>query len=195
MDCLNDPLHSLVGLCALSVNHSNSYLAYPGSATIGEITLYDANGLVSLHLTSSECREILALVKSLGNVIRTQHASSSSSFRPPWRWSKLTTVPSRPSRSTHLVQSWPVLPRRWGGDVLCFSLLFFNSFTWMQKRSPLQGTVIRVFSVPEGQRLFEFRRGMKRWALVLSSTSTREVEQCEQTLERSSHGGGMRHEF
>lgn len=45
------PLYSLVGLCALSVNHSNSYLAYPGSATIGEITLYDANNLVRLLLT------------------------------------------------------------------------------------------------------------------------------------------------
>lgn len=27
-----------------------------------------------------------------------------------------------------------------------------------------QGTVIRVFSVPDGQKLFEFRRGVKRWA-------------------------------
>lgn len=26
----------------------------------------------------------------------------------------------------------------------------------------LQGTVIRVFSIPEGQKLFEFRRGVKR---------------------------------
>ncbi|CAL8237390.1 unnamed protein product [Arctogadus glacialis] len=34
------------GLCALSVNHSNSYLAHPGSATIGEIVVYDANILV-----------------------------------------------------------------------------------------------------------------------------------------------------
>lgn len=40
------PLWCVAGLCALSVNHSNSYLAYPGSATIGEITLYDANNLV-----------------------------------------------------------------------------------------------------------------------------------------------------
>jgi len=31
---------------------------------------------------------------------------------------------------------------------------FFFSF--------LQGTVIRVFSIPEGQKLFEFRRGVKR---------------------------------
>ena len=27
---------------------------------------------------------------------------------------------------------------------------------------PSQGTVIRVFSIPEGQKLFEFRRGVKR---------------------------------
>jgi len=26
-----------------------------------------------------------------------------------------------------------------------------------------QGTVIRVFSVPDGQKLFEFRRGVKRY--------------------------------
>lgn len=53
----------------------------------------------------------------------------------------------------------------------------------MRTFSPLQGTVIRVFSVPEGQRLFEFRRGMKRLALVLSNASMREVAQYEQTLE------------
>ncbi|XP_059901920.1 WD repeat domain phosphoinositide-interacting protein 1 isoform X2 [Gadus macrocephalus] len=63
------------GLCALSVNHSNSYLAHPGSATIGEIVVYDANIL---------------------------------------------------------------------------------------------GTVIRVFSIPDGQRLFEFRRGMKRYVNISS---------------------------
>lgn len=34
------------GLCALSINHSNSYLSYPGSATIGEIIVYDVNSLV-----------------------------------------------------------------------------------------------------------------------------------------------------
>ncbi|XP_043090871.1 WD repeat domain phosphoinositide-interacting protein 1 isoform X4 [Puntigrus tetrazona] len=63
------------GLCALSINHSNSFLAYPGSDTIGEIIVYDANNL---------------------------------------------------------------------------------------------GTVIRVFSVPEGLRLFEFRRGMKRYVNISS---------------------------
>lgn len=30
-----------------------------------------------------------------------------------------------------------------------------------------QGTVIRVFSVPEGQKLYEFRRGMKRCVLTV----------------------------
>ncbi|CAB1313161.1 unnamed protein product [Coregonus sp. 'balchen'] len=41
---LNTP-HNPSGLCALSVNHGNSYLAYPGSQTIGEIIVYDANNL------------------------------------------------------------------------------------------------------------------------------------------------------
>lgn len=40
------PMFVLAGLCALSTNHANSYLAYPGSATIGEIIVYDANNLV-----------------------------------------------------------------------------------------------------------------------------------------------------
>lgn len=35
------------GLCALSINHSNSYVAYPGSLTTGEIVLYDGHSLVS----------------------------------------------------------------------------------------------------------------------------------------------------
>ncbi|TRY59629.1 hypothetical protein DNTS_003899 [Danionella cerebrum] len=71
---LNTPSNP-TGLCALSINHSNSFLAYPGSDTIGEIIVYDANNL---------------------------------------------------------------------------------------------GTVIRVFSIPEGQRLFEFRRGMKRYVNISS---------------------------
>lgn len=41
----------LPGLCALSINHANSYLAYPGSATSGEIVLYDGNTLVSAKLS------------------------------------------------------------------------------------------------------------------------------------------------
>lgn len=40
------PVCSFPGLCALSINHSNSYLAYPGSQTTGEIVLYDGNSLV-----------------------------------------------------------------------------------------------------------------------------------------------------
>lgn len=38
---------------------------------------------------------------------------------------------------------------------------------WLGKvpRFLFQGTVIRVFSVPDGQKLYEFRRGMKRSVL------------------------------
>lgn len=46
----------LAGLCALSINHSNSYVAYPGSPVVGEIVLYDGNLLVG---TNMNCKGIL----------------------------------------------------------------------------------------------------------------------------------------
>jgi len=36
----------------------------------------------------------------------------------------------------------------------------------------IQGTVIRVFSVPDGQKLFEFRRGVKRYVNIARFLST-----------------------
>uniref|UniRef100_A0A1A7Y776 WD repeat domain, phosphoinositide interacting 1 n=1 Tax=Iconisemion striatum TaxID=60296 RepID=A0A1A7Y776_9TELE len=102
---LNTPVN-LSGLCALSVNHGNSYLAYPGSATIGEITVYDANNLSMVTLIQAHDSPLAAL---------TFNASGS----------KLTSASEK-------------------------------------------GTVIRVFSIPEGQRLFEFRRGMKRYVSISS---------------------------
>ncbi|KAF3853395.1 hypothetical protein F7725_014083, partial [Dissostichus mawsoni] len=102
---LNTPTN-LTGLCALSVNHSNSYLAYPGSATIGEITVYDANNLSTLTLIQAHDSPLAALA--------------------------------------------------------------FNSSGTKLASASEKGTVIRVFSVPEGQRLFEFRRGMKRYVSISS---------------------------
>ncbi|KAL6095250.1 wipi1 [Pungitius sinensis] len=102
---LNTPSNP-TGLCALSVNHSNSYLAYPGSATIGEVTVYDANNLSTVTLIQAHDSPLAALAF---NGSGTKLASASE-----------------------------------------------------------KGTVIRVFSVPEGQRLFEFRRGMKRYVSISS---------------------------
>ncbi|XP_040032666.2 WD repeat domain phosphoinositide-interacting protein 1 isoform X2 [Gasterosteus aculeatus] len=102
---LNTPANP-TGLCALSVNHSNSHLAYPGSATVGEITVYDANNLSTLTLIQAHDSPLAALAF---NASGTKLASASE-----------------------------------------------------------KGTVIRVFSVPEGQRLFEFRRGMKRYVRISS---------------------------
>lgn len=47
----------------------------------------------------------------------------------------------------------------WEGDTGCLSLakILFSLLSHLS-----QGTVIRVFSIPEGQKLFEFRRGVKR---------------------------------
>ncbi|XP_022597985.1 WD repeat domain phosphoinositide-interacting protein 1 isoform X2 [Seriola dumerili] len=102
---LNTPTNPS-GLCALSVNHSNSYLAYPGNATIGEITIYDANNLSTVTLIQAHDSPLAALTFSASG---TKLASASE-----------------------------------------------------------KGTVIRVFSIPEGQRLFEFRRGMKRYVSISS---------------------------
>uniref|UniRef100_A0A672SS44 WD repeat domain phosphoinositide-interacting protein 1-like n=1 Tax=Sinocyclocheilus grahami TaxID=75366 RepID=A0A672SS44_SINGR len=94
------------GLCALSINHSNSFLAYPGSDTIGEIIVYDANNL-----------------------------------------STMTMIPAH--------------------DSPLAAITFSASGTKLASASE-RGTVIRVFSIPEGLRLFEFRRGMKRYVNISS---------------------------
>ncbi|KAJ8363670.1 hypothetical protein SKAU_G00125010 [Synaphobranchus kaupii] len=102
---LNTPSNP-TGLCALSINHSNSYLAYPGSATIGEIIIYDANNL-----------------------------------------STVTMIPAHDSP---------------------LAAITFNASGTKLASASERGTVIRVFTVPEGARLFEFRRGMKRYVNISS---------------------------
>ncbi|MFT7804230.1 WD repeat domain phosphoinositide-interacting protein 1 isoform X1 [Arapaima gigas] len=102
---LNTPSNP-TGLCALSNNHSNSYLAYPGSTAIGEIIVYDANNP-----------------------------------------STVTTIPAH--------------------DSPLAAITFSASGTKLASASE-RGTVIRVFSIPEGTRLYEFRRGMKRYVSISS---------------------------
>ncbi|CAJ0960205.1 unnamed protein product [Ranitomeya imitator] len=103
---LLDTPQNPTGLCALSINHSNSYLAYPGSASVGEIMVYDANTL------KIEC-----------------------------------TIPAHDSP---------------------LAAITFNSTGTKLASASEKGTVIRVFSIPEGQKLYEFRRGMKRYVNISS---------------------------
>lgn len=94
------------GLCALSVNNSNCYLAYPGSNQIGEVQIFDTVTLRAVTMIPAHDNPLAALAfNSLGN--------------------KLATASEK-------------------------------------------GTVIRVFLVPEGQKLFEFRRGVKRCVSIYS---------------------------
>ncbi|XP_027802127.1 WD repeat domain phosphoinositide-interacting protein 1 isoform X2 [Marmota flaviventris] len=94
------------GLCALSINHSNSYLAYPGSLTTGEIVLYDGNSLKTVCTIAAHEGTLAAIT--------------------------------------------------------------FNSSGSKLASASEKGTVIRVFSVPDGQKLYEFRRGMKRYVTISS---------------------------
>ncbi|KAF2902094.1 hypothetical protein ILUMI_04082 [Ignelater luminosus] len=92
------------GLCALSINNDNCYLAYPGSSTIGEVQIFDAYNL---------------------------HAK--------------TMIPAHES---------PLA-----------ALAFSPNGTRIATASE-KGTVIRVFSVSDGAKLFEFRRGVKRCVAI-----------------------------
>lgn len=94
------------GLCALSISHSSSFLAYPGSSSTGEVVVYDTISLNSVAVIPAHDSPLAALTF---NASATRLASASE-----------------------------------------------------------RGTVIRVFSVPEGLRLFEFRRGMKRYVSISS---------------------------
>ncbi|OBS78903.1 hypothetical protein A6R68_18706 [Neotoma lepida] len=87
-------------LCALSINNDNCYLAYPGSATIGEVQVFDTINLRAANMIPAHDSPLAALAFDASGT-------------------KLATASEK-------------------------------------------GTVIRVFSIPEGQKLFEFRRGVKR---------------------------------
>uniref|UniRef100_A0A4X2LQN5 WD repeat domain, phosphoinositide interacting 2 n=1 Tax=Vombatus ursinus TaxID=29139 RepID=A0A4X2LQN5_VOMUR len=88
------------GLCALSINNDNCYLAYPGSATIGEVQVFDTINLRAANMIPAHDSPLAALAFDASGT-------------------KLATASEK-------------------------------------------GTVIRVFSIPEGQKIFEFRRGVKR---------------------------------
>uniref|UniRef100_A0A672MW09 Uncharacterized protein n=1 Tax=Sinocyclocheilus grahami TaxID=75366 RepID=A0A672MW09_SINGR len=94
------------GLCALSISNDNCYLAYPGSATIGEVQVFDTVNLRAANMIPAHDSPLAALAFDAGGT-------------------KLATASEK-------------------------------------------GTVIRVFSIPEGQKLFEFRRGVKRYICSLA---------------------------
>ncbi|TNN29028.1 WD repeat domain phosphoinositide-interacting protein 2 [Liparis tanakae] len=99
------------GLCALSINHSNSYLAYPGSATVGEIVVYDANNLSTVTMIPAHDSPLAALAF---NASATRLASASERARghrgefssPPGRHVTLVSpVSSTPLTHLHLSQA------------------------------------------------------------------------------------------
>lgn len=94
------------GLCALSINNDNCFLAYPGSNQIGEVQIFDTINLRAVTVIPAHDNPLVAIAF---NTQGTKLASASE-----------------------------------------------------------KGTVIRVFSVPDGQKLFEFRRGMKRCVHIYS---------------------------
>lgn len=71
---------SPAGLCALSINNDNCYLAYPGSATIGEVQVFDTINLVS----ASPGRPSLPLLRhEPRGAPRLRGSCSAPRFPPP----------------------------------------------------------------------------------------------------------------
>ncbi|XP_017759497.1 PREDICTED: WD repeat domain phosphoinositide-interacting protein 2 isoform X3 [Eufriesea mexicana] len=103
---IRDTPPNLAGLCTLSINSDNSYLAYPGSNTIGEVQIFDAINLQAKTMIPAHDSPLAALA-----------------FSP--NGTKVATASEK-------------------------------------------GTVIRVFHVHDGTKLFEFRRGVKRCVSISS---------------------------
>ncbi|CAH1116420.1 unnamed protein product [Phaedon cochleariae] len=92
------------GLCALSINSDNCYLAYPGSSTIGEVQIFDAINLHAKTMIHAHDSPLAAL-----------------GFSP--NGTRIATASEK-------------------------------------------GTVIRVFSVTDASKLYEYRRGVKRCVAI-----------------------------
>lgn len=94
------------GLCALASDSDHCYLAYPGSATVGEVQIFDAVNLRAKTMILAHDSQLAAIAFSQAG---TEISTASE-----------------------------------------------------------KGTVIRVFSVNDGSKLFEFRRGVKRCVSIAS---------------------------
>ncbi|TRY69087.1 hypothetical protein TCAL_09654 [Tigriopus californicus] len=94
------------GLCALSTNSDNCFLAYPGHSSVGELQIFDAMNLSSKTMIPAHTSNLVAIAFSPSG---TRVATASD-----------------------------------------------------------KGTVIRVFNVNSGTKLYELRRGLKRTAHIYS---------------------------
>ncbi|KAJ8664267.1 hypothetical protein QAD02_005929 [Eretmocerus hayati] len=103
---IRDTPPNLNGLCSLSINSEVSYLAYPGSNTMGEVQIFDATNLQAKTMIPAHESPLAALAFSPGG-------------------NKIATASEK-------------------------------------------GTVIRVFQIQDGLKLFEFRRGVKRCVSISS---------------------------
>jgi len=103
---IRDTPPNISGLCALSDNSDNCYVAYPGNSQIGEVQIFDGLNLRAVTMIAAHDTPVASLI--------------------------------------------------------------FNTNATLLATASEKGTVIRVFSVPEGIKLFEFRRGMKRCVQINS---------------------------
>lgn len=124
MHTIRDTPNNPTGLCALSSDNENGYIAYPGSNQNGEVLVFDAINLKAVATIMAHDSQLVALTF---NAQGTKLATASAT-----------------------------------------------------------GTVIRVFSVPQGEKLVEFRRGVKRAQISCLSFSPEDtylaISSCTDTV-------------
>ncbi|XP_030885152.1 WD repeat domain phosphoinositide-interacting protein 2 [Leptonychotes weddellii] len=74
------------GLCALSIHNDNGYLAYPGSATIGEVQVFDTMNLRAANMIPAHDSPLAALAFDSSG---TKLATASEKVRLLWPGRKL----------------------------------------------------------------------------------------------------------
>uniref|UniRef100_A0A8C4R7V0 WD repeat domain, phosphoinositide interacting 2 n=1 Tax=Eptatretus burgeri TaxID=7764 RepID=A0A8C4R7V0_EPTBU len=136
------------GLCALSISNDNCFLAYPGSATIGEAQVFDTVNLVGLRTT-------------LLCIGCKKHSGHKRTIRDAYYVRLVLKHTFHPFSSQRAVTMIPA------HDSPLAAMAFDATGTRLATASE-KGTVIRVFTVPEGQKVFEFRRGVKRCVSICS---------------------------
>lgn len=132
MHTIRDTPPNRDGICALSINNDNSFLAYPGSSLVGEVQIFDITNLKVCFCDLSRDRHFVSCIILTTIIFVTQAVMTVAAHDSP------------------------------------IAALAFNSTATKLATASEKGTVLRVFSIPERERVFEFRRGMKRCVKISS---------------------------
>ena len=174
------------GICALSCSQDpadvtqapvNNFLAYPGSLEKGEVYVYDVVNLKAFDVIEAHNSPISCLAFSPnGDTLATASCKVRLRVRVRLRL-RLRVLCAMCYVVCDATRAW--LLATWGAQHVCMQQLadplmpvpvvcVRGVFGVSDCCEPSQGTVIRVFATPSGEKLFELRRGIQTSAQIFS---------------------------